>query len=32
MADNLRDFRALGYAADVLSRVLEGNARRVFGA
>ena len=31
MADNLRDFRALGYAADVLSRVLEGNARRVFG-
>lgn len=31
MADNLRDFRALGLAEDVLARVLEGNARRVFG-
>ena len=31
MADNLRDFRALGLAEDVLAKVLEGNARRVFG-
>ena len=31
MADNLRDFRALGLAEDVLARILEGNARRVFG-
>jgi predicted TIM-barrel fold metal-dependent hydrolase len=31
MADNLRDFRALGLAEDVLARVLEGNARCVFG-
>ena len=32
MGENLRDFRALGLADDVLARVLEGNARRVFGA
>ena len=31
MADNLRDFRALGLAEGVLAQVLEGNARRVFG-
>ena len=31
MAGNLRDFRALGLAEDVLARVLESNARRVFG-
>jgi len=31
MADNLRDFRALGLAQDVLAQVLEGNAQRVFG-
>ena len=31
MADNLRDFRALGLPEDVLVRMLDGNARRVFG-
>ena len=31
MADNLRDFRALGLPADVLEKMLETNARRVFG-
>ena len=30
MADNLRDFRALGLAEDVLAKCLESNARRVF--
>ena len=30
MADNLRDFRALGLAEDVLAKCLETNARRVF--
>jgi hypothetical protein len=31
MADNLRDFRALGLAEDVSIRMLDGNSRRVFG-
>jgi hypothetical protein len=31
MADNLRDFRALGLDEGVLARILDGNARRVFG-
>ena len=31
MADNLRDFRALGLPGDALSKMLEGNARKVFG-
>ena len=31
MADNLRDFRALGLDEGVLARMLDGNARRVFG-
>ncbi len=31
MADNLRDFRSLGLPEDVLGRMLEGNARSVFG-
>jgi predicted TIM-barrel fold metal-dependent hydrolase len=30
MADNLRDFRALGLPQDALGKMLEGNARRVF--
>ena len=30
MADNLRDFRALGLAEDVLVKCLETNARKVF--
>jgi predicted TIM-barrel fold metal-dependent hydrolase len=30
MATNLRDFRALGLAPEVLSKILEGNARRLF--
>ena len=30
MADNLRDFRALGLASDVLAKCLETNARKVF--
>jgi predicted TIM-barrel fold metal-dependent hydrolase len=30
MADNLRDFRALGLSEDVLAKVLDANARRVF--
>ena len=31
MADNLRDFRALGLPGDALAKMLDGNARRVFG-
>jgi predicted TIM-barrel fold metal-dependent hydrolase len=31
MADNLRDFRSLGLPEHVLGRMLEGNARSVFG-
>ncbi len=31
MADNLRDFRALDFTEDALARMLEGNARLVFG-
>ena len=31
MADNLRDFRALGLPEDALVKMLEGNARLVFG-
>ena len=30
MGDNLRDFRALGLPDDVLAKMLDGNARRVF--
>jgi predicted TIM-barrel fold metal-dependent hydrolase len=30
MADNLRAFRELGLPDDVLAKVLDGNARRVF--
>ncbi len=30
MADNVRDFRALGLPAEVEAKVLDGNARRVF--
>jgi predicted TIM-barrel fold metal-dependent hydrolase len=30
MGDNLREFRALGLADDVLEKILEGNARRLF--
>lgn len=30
MADNLRDFRALGLPEDALAKMLDGNARRVF--
>ena len=31
MAKNLADFRALGLPADALDKMLDGNARRVFG-
>jgi predicted TIM-barrel fold metal-dependent hydrolase len=31
MADNLRDFRALDLPADALAKMLDGNARKVFG-
>jgi hypothetical protein len=31
MADNLRDFRGLGLPAEVEAKILDGNARKVFG-
>jgi hypothetical protein len=31
MADNLRDFRALDLPAEALTKMLSGNARKVFG-